>query len=477
MKNIVRISIITLLFIFSVNSIYSQNLKKAFKVFNEGRYDEAYTIFTSGENMNSCIGIYGEALVLHKKPLKFKESDSEDYKKRKLVDKKLSAYFKVNLSESKIKEVSDKDLKSIKEYFSVEKLSNLKKELESIFMDLGEEDIYLNLINKLKDINKDSKFYSIMETKYVDKEFNKIKSKNTMYGAEGLIKKFPDNQRSKTIQRYVDSIRVEKATGIYSLTKILYDYPENEFKVEIINKIKKHNSNYVAKLLKKKQDYQKILVWLDYQTEDEAIKKLTEWYDYYRRNHNKSPNYYYIELSDTDLKRFNLKNKFLLFEYLDYSNYEWAANRVEKYKSQYKGSYVLDLYHGIQIFSKEKVYKNGKLLNTYGAIYIKMTGKYRFSSDPVYQSMKELITELKEKTKHQVITQTYSSGIKIFPYDNPFPVYIDINELPEYDKEKNAINVFYISSYKKTYLFEIYQDKIDEALDRIMYKIGFYFRD
>ena len=149
-------------------------------------------------------------------------------------------YLKINLSESKLNEVSDKDLKSLKDYFSAEKISELKKEIESFFLELSEDEIYLNLITRLKEINKDSEFYTAMETKYIDKEFKKIKNKKYISDAEKLSKKFPDNIRSNTIQRYADSMRVAKAKSIYSLSDIIKKYPENQFKEENIEKIKKY---------------------------------------------------------------------------------------------------------------------------------------------------------------------------------------------------------------------------------------------
>jgi len=476
MKKTALQSLLIFLFIINFTHSHSQNLKKAFKLFDDRNYDEAYTIFTSGENMNSCIGTFGEALILHNKPLKFMVSESEESKKRKLIDKKLSAYFKVNLSESKLNELSEKDLKSLKDHFSEEKLTELKKEIESFFLELDNDEVYLNLIIKIGEINKESEFYTFMETKYIDKEFNKIKSKNYISDAEKLIKKFPDNNRTFKIQRYVDSMRVVKATGIYSLSDIYEKYPDNHFKDEITEKIKKYNIEEVKKIKNKGADYQKIKVWKEYDSEKDAIGKLIEWYNYYRKNHNKSPKYYYLELTDNELKMFGLSKKFLLFEHSNSTSYDKAVNHIVKNKSSYPDSYVLDLGNGLQIFSKEKVYLKGNLLDTYNAIIVILSGKYRASNTDKYRELQDFIKLIEEKTKLQVFNSHSNAKLNIYPEGNPFYFHYYTKELPECDMNKDACYFYFISSYKNTYLFEIDPENPENELERIMHKVGFYFR-
>lgn len=468
---------ISILFLIISSTIDSQNLKKGFKYLEDKEYTEARTIFTSGENMNSCIGVYGEALILHAQPLKFSSGTSESSKKKKVIDKKLSAYFKINYSESKLKEVTEKELKSLKDYFSEERLLALKKEIESFFLALEDDELYLNLIKKLQEINGDSEFYSQMEIRYVEREFQKFKEKKYITSNEKLINQFPNSSLVPQIQRFIDSLRVSKATSIYSLSDIVEKYPENQFMEEVYAKIKKYNSDNVQKIRKKSADYQKIKVWKEFTTEKGAVDQLVDWNNYYRTYYKKSPKYYYLELTDYEMKKFALTKRYLIFEHSNYTSYDKPIKHIQDNRSSYPGSYVLDLDKGLKIISKEEVYKKGKLLDTYGAIYIKMTGKHRFSSDSVYQSMQEVIAELRSKYKHQLFTTYYSNGFQIYPYDNPFYFYLDPDELPECDEDKNAIYVYFMSSYKDTYLFEVYPDKIDEALERIEYKIGFYFRD
>jgi len=175
MKKIVRISIITIIFISAGNSIYSQSLKKAFKLFDDKKYNEAYKIFISGKNMNSCIGIYGEALILNKKPVISKNGESDEAHFKRKMDKKLLGYSKVIQSEKMIGEVSDKELKSLKDYFSVQKISDLKKEIEANFLKADMRYFDVNFLQDLKDTCKGNEFYTSLENNYISYRFNELK--------------------------------------------------------------------------------------------------------------------------------------------------------------------------------------------------------------------------------------------------------------------------------------------------------------
>jgi hypothetical protein len=474
-----KTSILIILIAFS-GSLFSQSLKKAFKAFYNKDYTYAENIFKSNEHKNTCIGIYGQALVLHTVPVLSKKGETNEAHFERRIDKKLSAYMKVLECESMIGEVSDKELKGLDDYFSAEKVSELKKGIESYFLKQNPEYFDLSLLSNVKDISKGNEFYFELENKYIKYKIDEIKDTRSFDSktekTDFLIENFPENKQTKSLKRYTDSLRVDRETTIAGLVKILKKYPDNLFINDAKKKIFKLNEEYNNTIKTKKEDYQKIVVWLEYDSEEAVLGKMADWYYYNIKNNRKTREYHFLVLSDAEMKKYNTGKKYLLYEYLNYNDMNRAVKRVEDNRSNYPDSYILDLKYGYQLFSKEKVYKYGKPLNTYDAILIKMTGKYINSSDQAYQTMKEIMNEIEEKTRHKVFYITYDTEVEIYPHDNPFPIYISAEELPEHDTGKDAVYIFFVSSYKDTYLFEVYPEKADETRERLMHKIGFYFR-
>ena len=67
MKKAISVGLLPILFTVISLNIQAQNLKKAFKYFEEGNYYEADQIFKSEEFKNTCIGLYGQAVIMNYK--------------------------------------------------------------------------------------------------------------------------------------------------------------------------------------------------------------------------------------------------------------------------------------------------------------------------------------------------------------------------------------------------------------------------
>ena len=219
-------------------------------------------------------------------------------------------------------------------------------------------------------------------------------------------------------------------------------------------------------------------------TEDEAIKILTDrYYAFFKKQKYYSPSptaFHYIELSDADMKRFNIKNKFLIYLYLESHDRETILRLINNNRSYNKNCYVLDPFYDLQIFSKEKVYKKGKIVNEYSAIIILPTGKYKFSRTEYASSnpILKVFYELKYmKTRYQITCVCKGDyKIEIYPDNNIFPVEYDLQIVPGFDWNEDVINVILLSNNKKAYSFEIEPDKINSAVDRILKKADLYFK-
>jgi len=466
------------------NQVFSQSLKKAFKAFYENQdYTSSERVFKSSQYRSTCIGLFGQALVQHKKPYIYDDKVSSEKNLKNEIQKEKSAYSKILASEELIPGLDEKDLKNLKDYFSIQKISDLKKEIETYFLELDPSSFDKTFLADMSRISKRNDFFIALETKFVNYEFKKIKKgpviHNNISATERLIENYPEYTNINKLHRYKDSLRFVQANTISLMSKLLNEYPDNQFKAEIFSKIKAINAEFQYGISKKNSKYKKIVVFDEADTEEEAVKILTDrYYNFYiQKKYSISDQYYYMILSDEDVKRFNLPKKYLLYTYCKLGDYNSLDNDVYSSKMQYKESYGLDLNNGLQIFSKKKVFKYGKELKDYTAIAVMLCGKYRFGNDEVSNTMKGIIEELKTKTQHQVLTYTSNADIHIFPDENPFSFKYDLNEVEGFDLYKNSITVVFLSSYKKTYLFEIDPDKLNEALDRIMYKIGFYFRD
>ena len=479
MKNTIIRSTIMLIFISTINVTYSQNIKKAFKELHENKnYTYAEDIFKSEKYKNTSPGLFGMAYIYHKRIYVYKERLSSTSNKRQKILQNVYAYSHIIKSEDLFSGVSDKDKKNLADYFYLQNIKGLKKSIEVHFLQMERVD-FKSIFKDLREISKGSEFYTALENKYIKDEFGYIKSKN--YGisyTEKLMNKFPENEKNKTLQRYIDSLRMKKASSIKTYSILLNEHPDNQFKTDIINKIKKINKDFKIRLYKKGSGYKKIIFFDEVETEEKAIKILTDrYYSSYQKNkYAAPPTFFYMEMSDADVKRFKFKNKFIIFILSTSSDYHTAFKLVDKYQPYYKNCYLLDLDNGVQILSKEKVYKYGKSLNQYSVIAVIKTGKYRYSED-VYKPINEVITQLEEKTRHKIINH-YNSRyeIEFYPKDNPFPVKYSLVSDPEFDSEKDAIIVIFLSNYKQTYTFEIEKDYIEHAYDRIMKKESIYFK-
>ena len=197
----------------------------------------------------------------------------------------------------------------------------MKKELESFFLDMDDKEIYLNLVNGLKKISNNDEFYRKIENKYVMNEFEILKAKNSLYKIEDLVENFPNNENSKFIQRYHDSIWVSKAKTNSELIRLLTKYPDIEFKNEIVEKIRKANEKNKDFYMNRSSD-KRILITDETDTEENAVKILTERYNNYYTSVKAHSKFYYMELTDEEIKRLHFKNKFLIYVREDgYDNY------------------------------------------------------------------------------------------------------------------------------------------------------------
>ena len=471
-----------LLFIFSaaVNFSFSQNIKKAYKeLFEKRNYSYAENIFNSDEYINTSQGRFGIAYIYYAKTYRFQDDLSYNENICEKLHKKVFAYYNILKAEDLFPEVSEKEKNKLTEYFSDQKVNVLKESLEGYFHGMERKD-FIIVYDSLRKVCIGNEFYITIENKYIIDEFKYItKYRTNPEKVAKLIEKFPHNKTVEKLQRWVDSVRYEDAGSLKKCAFLLNDYPDNQFREAVIQKIKKINKKYQVKDLLTKHY---ILVINEAGTEEEAIKLLTERYYSYTsmKKYEVPPSFYYTELSDADAQRYNLKKKFLVYLYVKSINKDKVLKFIDKYKSYYENCYVLDPFYDVQIFSKDKVYKKGKLLDRYSAIVILPIGEYRISitEHSSTNPMRKVFETLRTKTKYHIIAWHegyYKIGLHI--EDNPFPVEYDLLNCSGFDPEKETINIIFVSSYKTCHHFEIAPDNIDEAVEIIMKKAKLYFKE
>lgn len=452
--------LLSLIFFSSVTFSNSQ-IKKAFKKVEKGRYFEALNIFNSDDYKNTAAGCFGTALIYNSPDFKW---NGYKYKRKANLDDLSVGYlfrnknipmnykyvsYKFVLRADKLYPSCNKRTqRKVKNYFSKDKLQQLKNSLENYFLNLNNEH-FLLVYDSLLTINKADEFSKKLNNKYVLAKYEQIKSnkRKTVYKKiskiELLTKKYPNSKNTTILTKYVDSMNFKYNTNnISGIAKTLKKYPNTSYKKEIFKKIDNFNS--------KKTKGEKIFVLDKANTKEETLKKQLNL----AINNN---DIFILKLNQKQKKELNISENYLIYT-LPYQSQTKDVLYLLKNKLQkYKNVFCYNLLTGVQIYDKNKVFKYGKLLNEYKTIVLMGDAEYFEYGLDVTSNLKKYKSKLEKKCDYNVIMNELGKyEVIVNIKDNPYSVKLNLkSEIPVSKFTEQTSYVGFIKNGKKPHILEI----------------------